>query len=172
MNIIRRTSLFLALACVALLGACAQGAQPDARGMQMAQEDIQQLHSQFLKAFNAKDASALAATYTDDAVLMPPNYPAVKTQIAIATYARQELVPPVSGMLLNVTETQVTGGDYAFSSGYYTILGDNGATLDHGKFLEVLKHSDQGWKFYRDMYNSDMPAPGAATSMAPAAATH
>jgi hypothetical protein len=40
----------------------------------------------------------------------------------------------------------------------------------------VLKQTDQGWKIYRDMYNSDMAppsaTPAATTVMAPAAATH
>jgi hypothetical protein len=68
----------------------------------------------------------------------------------------------------------VTNG-WAFSSGYYTMLGAAGSTLDRGKFLEVLKQTDQGWKIYRDMFNSDMApagAPAAGTAMAPAAATH
>jgi len=177
MDTIRRISqALITAACFAMLTACAAGGQPDARTTKMAQEDIGQLHAQYLKAFNAMDAKALAATYTDDAIFMPPNEPPVKTSIAIETYGRQHLVPPLSGLLLNAAETEVVG-DWAYSFGYYTLLGANGAVLDRGKFLQVIKHTDAGWKIHRDMYNSDNPAPGstapaAGTAAAPAAATH
>jgi ketosteroid isomerase-like protein len=70
-----------------------------------------------------------------------------------------------------VAETTVTG-DYAFCTGYYTMLGPDGSSVDHGKFLEVLKREGQGWKLYRDIFNSDMPVAPAAPVAAPAAATH
>jgi uncharacterized protein (TIGR02246 family) len=180
MNVIRRISL-LAVVCSAILmlaGCASDGTQPDARTTANAQEDIGQLHAAFMKAFNAKDPSALAATYTDDAVLMSPNEPEVKTSLGIENYARQAFAnTPVTGILLNVTETEVQNSSWAFCSGFYTLLGPNGSTLDRGKFLEVVKMTDKGWKLHRDIYNSDMPAPGmaapaAGTAATPAAATH
>jgi len=179
MKAIRRISLML-LTCFAFLSltACASdGSMPDQRTVANAQDDITQLHAAFMKAFNAKDASALAATYADVGILMSPNQPESKTAVGIGTDARQMFAnSPVTGILLNVTETQVTGGGYAYCSGFYTLLGPNNSTLDRGKFLEVLKQTDKGWKIHRDSYNSDMPAagmaPAAGTAMAPAAATH
>ncbi|HEX7966348.1 MAG TPA: DUF4440 domain-containing protein [Gammaproteobacteria bacterium] len=171
MNTLRRIPALLILACLVSLAGCAAQPMQDSRSMQAAQESIQDTHNAFLKAFNAKDAAGVAAVYTDDAIIMPPNYPAVKTSIAIQTFMREQLVPPMTGMLLNVAETQVTG-DYAFSSGYYTLLGENGATLDHGKFLQVLKQQGRDWKVYREAYNSDQAAAQPDATMAPAAATH
>lgn len=182
MNSIRRTTRILfACACFILMAGCQQATQPDSRSVQNAQQDISDLNSQFLKAFNAKDPVAFAAVFSDDAVLMPPNYAAVKTQLAIQDYARQmQASSPVNGMLLNVAETVVTG-EYAFCSGYYTLLGADGSSIDHGKFLEVLKSDGRDWKIFREIYNSDMPAsapaaPAAAPATpampAPAAATH
>jgi hypothetical protein len=56
------------------------------------------------------------------------------------------------------------------------MLGANGSILDRGKFLEVLKQTDKGWKIHRDIFNSDLAppssTPAAGTAMAPAAATH
>lgn len=177
MNTLRTLAgLLTAAAGLALLTACAGGMQPDSRSMQADQDDITQLHAQYLRAFNGKDAAGVAATYTDDAVLMPPNTPAVKTSLAIQDFTRQEFSQPIGGLLLNVVDTQISG-NYAFSSGYYTLLNANGGNLDRGKFLEVMRKDGQSWKFYRDMYNSDNPAPGTAvpaagTVAAPAAATH
>jgi uncharacterized protein (TIGR02246 family) len=178
MKLIRRISLLVVTCTMLMLAGCASdGAMPDARTVANAQDDINQLHAAFMKAFNAKDATALAATYTDDGILMSPNQPESKTAVAIGTEAHQMFAStPITGILLNVTETQVTGGGYAYCTGFYTLLGANNSTLDRGKFLEVLKQTDQGWKIHRDMYSSDLPAPGmapaAGTAMAPAAATH
>ncbi len=180
MNVIRRLSqLLMTACCLFALTACASdGTQPDSRSMADAQDDIAQLHAAFIKAFNAKDPAGMAATYTDDAILMPPNMPEVKTAIGIETYARQVFAnsPAGGGILLNVNDTQVQGGGWAYCSGFYTMLGPNGTTVDRGKFLEVLKQTDKGWKIHRDSFNSDMPmpssAPAAGTAMAPAAATH
>ncbi|HEY3644279.1 MAG TPA: SgcJ/EcaC family oxidoreductase [Gammaproteobacteria bacterium] len=179
MNVIRRISLLLVTCSVLMLAGCASdGSMPDQRTTANAQDDINQLHAAFMKAFNAKDATALAATYTDDAILMAPNMPETKTAIGIETESHQMFAnTPVSGILLNVTETQMTGNGWAYCSGFYTLLGPNNSTLDRGKFLEVVKQTDTGWKIHRDAYSSDMPAqgmaaPAAGTAMAPAAATH
>jgi uncharacterized protein (TIGR02246 family) len=181
MNVIRRLSQLLMTACCLLaLTACASdGTQPDSRATADAQDDIAQLHAAFTKAFNAKDASGMAATYTDDAILMSPNMPEEKTSIAIETYARQVFAnsPAGGGILLNVNDVQLLGNGWAYCSGFYTLLGANGTTADRGKFLEVLKQTDKGWKIHRESFNSDMPmpsmsAPAAGTAMAPAAATH
>ncbi|HEX4300175.1 MAG TPA: DUF4440 domain-containing protein [Gammaproteobacteria bacterium] len=179
MNVTRRLSQLLMTACCLLaLTACAtDGTQPDSRATADAQEDIGQLHAAFTKAFNAKDSAGMAATYTDDAILMPPNQPEVKTDIGIETFARQMFSSsPVTGLLLNPNETQVLGSGWAYSSGFYSMLGANGSILDRGKFLEVLKQTDKGWKIHRDIFNSDLAppssTPAAGTTMAPAAATH
>lgn len=179
MDTIRRLSLMLlTVAGFAMLSACGEGVQPDARTVANAKEDIGQLNAAFTKAFNAKDASGLANTFTDDGILMPPNQPAVKSAIAIQTYTRQNLVAPISGILVNADETEVAG-DWAYCFGYYSLLGAGSAIIDRGKFVEVVRHTDAGWKISRYIYNSDLSmefaphmAPAAGTSAAPAAATH
>ena len=179
MDTIRRLSLtLLTLAGFSLLSACGEGVQPDARTTAMAQEDIGQVNTAFTRAFNAKDASGVANTFTDDGILMPPNQAAIKSAVAIQNYARQNLVPPVSGILVNADETEVAG-NWAYCFGYYSLLGAGNSVMDRGKFVEVLKHTDAGWKISRYIYNSDLPmapsaymTPATGTTAAPAAATH
>ena len=153
-----------------LSAGCAQsGATLDSQSMQEAQQDIQDMHSALLKAYNAKDATAVAALYTDNAVLMPPNTATVKSKIAVEDFMRQMLVPPMSGILLNYAETDICG-DNAYSYGYYTTLAANGSILDRGKFVEILKNNN-GWKISRNIWNSDMAAPAVNASLAPTAST-
>ena len=172
-TMMRATLTALLASAVALLATgCQQAVQPDSPA---ALQEIGDLHSQFLKAFNAKDAAGVAATYSLDAMLMPPNTPAIKTRIAIQFYMSTQLTPQSPGLLLNTTENVVMG-NYGYSSGYYTMVDAKGATLDHGKFLEILSHDQDGWHIYRDIYNSDNPVPQPAAmpaaTAAPAAATH
>lgn len=172
MNSLTRTFITAAVAaCFLLCAGCAtSGSAPGSRSDIEAQQDIQDMHSALLKAYNAKDAVGVAALYTDDAVLMPPNLATVKSKIAVEDFMRQMLVPPMTGMLLNYTETNICGNN-AYSYGYYTMLGANGVTVDRGKFVEILRN-DGGWKISRDIWNSDIVAPAASTTPAPAAATH
>ena len=168
MNVIHRALSMTLAATVLLLAGCSGGpAAPDSRSSQMAQQDISDMHANLLKAYNTKDPAAVASFYSDDAILMPPNLAPVKSKIAVSDFMRQMLVPPMNSMLMNVAETTVTG-DYAFSTGFYTMLRADGTTLDDGKFVEILKNDSGTWHIYRDIYNSDMVAPTAA----PAAATH
>ncbi|MFI4967206.1 MAG: YybH family protein [Gammaproteobacteria bacterium] len=168
MNALNRAITAAAVAaCFLVMVGCQQATAPDSRSAVAAQQDISDLHSALLKGYNSKDAAAIAALYSDDAILMPPNLAPVKSKIAVGDFMRQMLVPPYGSMLLNVAET-VVSGDYAFSSGFYTVLRTDGTTLDNGKFVEVLKNESGSWHIYRDIYNSDM----AAATMAPSAATH
>jgi uncharacterized protein (TIGR02246 family) len=168
MNVFNRAISLTLAATVLLLAGCSAGpAAPDSRSAQMAQQDISDLHSGLLKAYNAKDAAGVASFYSDDAILMPPNLAPVKSKIAVADFMRQMLMPPMNSMLMNVAETTVSG-DYAFSTGFYTVLKTDGTTLDDGKFVEILKNDSGTWHIYREIYNSDIAAPTAA----PAAATH
>jgi ketosteroid isomerase-like protein len=142
-----------------------QNVQADSRATQA--QDIQDEQSLFLKAFNKKDAVGVAAVYTDDAVLMPPNLEAVAGHTGIQFFMAKEFTLSISGMLMNTPEV-VALDDYGFTRGSYTLLDDKGATLDHGKFLEIWKHTDQGWRIFRDIYNSDLPPPQPPAAPAPA----
>ena len=167
MNALHRAIAAALAASMLLLAGCQAATAPDSRSAQLAQQDISDLHSALLKAYNTKDAIGVAAAYSDDAMLMPPNLAPVKSKVAVGDFMRQMLTPPFGSILLNYAETTVSG-DYAFSTGYYTVLRADGTTLDTGKFVEVLKNESNAWHIYRDIYNSDMVAPTAA----PSAATH
>ena len=167
MNALHRATTAALAATMLLLAGCQAATAPDSRSAQAAQQDIGDMHSALLKAYNTKDALGVAAVYSDDAILMPPNLAPVKSKIAVSDFMRQMLAPPFGSILLNYAET-VVSGDYAFSSGYYTVLRADGTTLDTGKFVEVLKNESNTWHIYRDIYNSDM----VAATAAPSAATH
>ena len=139
MNTFRRmTYLSLVAAALAFLAACQQATQPDAQAVQKAQQDVEALNNSFLKAFNAKDADALGALFTDDGMLMPSSAAVAKTPLAVTDSMRQLFSTGVSGMVLNTDEVTLLSDDSAVTNGYYTLLGAGGANVAGGNMLERL----------------------------------
>lgn len=113
----------------------------------------------WLKAVRAADWAGVAATYTDDAALMPPNQPAVSGRAAIRAWF--EAFPPLVSMEL--TDTEVGGCcDVAYVCGTYRLaIAPLGAGTIHetGKYIEIRrKQADGTWLKLRDMFSSDEPA--------------
>jgi uncharacterized protein (TIGR02246 family) len=114
----------------------------------------------FASAARAGNWVAVAALYTEDAVLMPPNAPAVEGRSAIQAFFTS--LPPVTAFDLKTVEIDGRG-DLAYVSGNYamTITPPGGTPVnDTGKFLEIHRRQPDGsWPLHRDMFNSDVPLP-------------
>lgn len=110
----------------------------------------------FAEAFNAGDAEAVAAMYTEDAVVLPPGKEAIEGRAAIQADFAADLAD-MEGMVmtLETTEVQAAHG-HALEVGGYTLEGADGSHVDHGKFIAVWKNTDDGWKMTRDIWNSSM----------------
>ena len=111
----------------------------------------------FVDAVLAADWEALAAMYTVDAVLMPPNGPAAEGRANI--HAWFEAFPPVSEMTFEFVEIEGLG-DMVYVRGTFamtiTAPGMNQVN-DTGKFIEIRKkQTDDSWLLHRDIFNSDV----------------
>ncbi len=110
-------------------------------------------------AVKAKDWAALAALYAQDAVILPPNQPAVEGRANIQAYFAA--FPPMSAFAVPIVEIDGRG-DLAFVHGTYSLtVSPEGAppVTDTGKWLEIRrKQTDGSWLIYRDIWNSDMAA--------------
>ena len=122
------------------------------------------------KGYNAGDAKAVAALYSEQAVLLPPGAPAAKGNAAILAYLTKDTADAAkAGVSLSIDPKSDVGisGDLAWESGTYSVKAKSGATVEAGKFLAVYKKSSGKWHLIRDTWNADAaPAPMAA---APAA---
>ena len=109
----------------------------------------------------ARRDSANAAHYSETAVFMPPNQPAVEGRAAIRAWF--EAFPPISAFSL--TPLEIVGrGDLAYERGTYALTiaasGKTPAMPDHGKYLAVRRrHADGSWLMTVDIFNSDVPLP-------------
>src|SRR5262245_35107544 len=77
---------------------------------------LDKLAREFAVAFNAKDAARVAAFYTDDAVLMPPNLPAVRGRADIEAYYKAGFAQPMGRLALQPVESAISGAT-AFEAG-------------------------------------------------------
>ena len=130
----------------------------------------------WVKSFNAGNASAVAALYADDAVLMPPGAPPARGTAAIKDAIAKEIAgAKKGGVTFSIGTHDEVGisGDMAWHSGVYFVLDKTNKPVDSGKFLEVWERKNGKWRVVRDMWNSGgaSAAPESAPPPAPAAGT-
>jgi ketosteroid isomerase-like protein len=163
-----KTNIFIALLLFSVLCTTSAG---DTKAIEQALRD---LDDQWSTAAGAKDLEKTVSFYSADAIVMPPNTPAVTTKEAIRKVWQDLLAMPGLAIRWRATKVEVaTSGDLACLSGTYelTVNDPSGKPInDQGKYVEVWeKQADGKWKCGTDIWNSDLP-PAPATSSAPGAA--
>ncbi len=151
----------LAALALAALAACETPAAMPAALTDADIAAISAVTDEFRQNVLAGNFAGVAALYTEDGMLLPPNAPAVTGRPAIQQYL--ESFPPVTNF--NFTIAEVAGvGDMAWVRGSYTMtLAPPGADpmTDSGKFIEIRERQADGrWLLTRDIFNSDLPLPG------------
>ena len=152
-----RSTFFVTVLSCAALGCQAAPAKLSEADVAALRAGVDSIEAQIL---SHRD-SAAAAHYTENAVFMTPNLPAVQGRAAIRAWFAAG--PPFSAFTL--TPVEVDGaGDLAYVRGTWTLgiaaVGKTPAIEDHGKFLEVRRKQANGsWLMVADIFNSDVPLP-------------
>ncbi len=123
------------------------------------QLEIEEGSKQFMAAFNRGDAAALAAMYTEEGWIFPPNSDIVSGQEAIQKFWQGAMDSGLKGLKLSPLEMQ-GAGDTAYEVGRFTLTGEGGKVIDTGKYIIIFKQERGGWKLHRDIWNTSKPAPG------------
>ena len=121
------------------------------------QEEITRANEQFMSAFNAGDAQALAELYTEDALLLPPNSDFAEGKDAIRDYWQAVMDAGVAQAQLEIREVEQYG-DVAHEVSTYTLFDAEGQEVDRGKYIVIWQRVDGEWKLHRDIFNSSMAA--------------
>jgi uncharacterized protein (TIGR02246 family) len=140
--------------------------QPDGSGNQPARSDrewIDSVREAHVAAINSRDAAALAALFTEDALQMPPNAPSNAGRANIESWARAFLRAFEVQFSLSVMELEIADSR-AVEIGAYeiTLIPDAGGARieDRGKYITIYRRLPEGgWGVVRDIWNSDQPAP-------------
>ena len=113
-------------------------------------------------ALRMGNATSLAALYTEDASLLPPNGEKVQGKKGIETFWDAGITQLGFKDLTLTTEELIGSGDTYTEVGSYTAkIQPQGQKLqeDKGKYSVVWKKTADGWKLHRDIWNSSLPPP-------------
>jgi ketosteroid isomerase-like protein len=118
----------------------------------------------FQEAFDTADVNQIAAVYSEDCVLMPPN-----SELGTGhAFVKQVFGGMIDAGLTGMTKTLEANaaGGVGFHAGTYTLNAPDGTVVDKGKFIEGWKKIDGEWKMTHDIFNSDWNQYASATTVA------
>ncbi len=146
----------------ALTTGCAKERKAEVAELKLALEAV---NARFADAFSRRDVAAIGQLYPPDAEAFPPGLAPVSGRAAIQDMWKGLLAMPV-GRIQRTTVEVDGNGETAWETGRYTLLGNNGSTMDEGKYVVIWKRDPDGWKLYRDMWSSNSPQQEAGASQA------
>ncbi|HEU0224993.1 MAG TPA: SgcJ/EcaC family oxidoreductase [Steroidobacteraceae bacterium] len=114
----------------------------------------------WVERYELHDAAGLAALYTEDAQLLPPDAEIVSGRAAIQEFYARENPPGSAGVEIATVETRVFG-DYAYRQGSFMLKGPGDGAVMAGKFIELWKKVDGQWRIHREIWSANAPPPGA-----------
>lgn len=108
----------------------------------------------WMEAFAAKDVDAMNALYAEDAVLLPPDAPAIFGRDAIRAALAEMFA---SGITVELEDLEIkVVDDLGYKAGRYRTIGGDGSLIDRGKYIEIWTKSNGAWVIHRDIWNSSV----------------
>lgn len=172
----RWTNGLLAFALVFAVAACQQQAAdeegaaegPAAEEAATAAEveaTLDSLGNEFETAVENNDPAAIAAQYTEDAVLLPPGEERIEGRQNIERNNAEWLnADSTASITLTIDRLEVAeSGDLAYEIGTAQVSGttpEGEAWEDTGKYLVAWEKVDGQWLIAADSWSSDAPMPG------------
>ncbi|WP_298983742.1 SgcJ/EcaC family oxidoreductase [uncultured Roseibium sp.] len=105
----------------------------------------------YIAAYNAKDAEAISAYYTEKAALLPPRSRALVGRPSIAAHFAKAFNNGLSDLEYNILEIDQTGPDTAVEVAETKVK--LGAKTISGRSMHVWKKVEGVWFIHRDMYH-------------------
>ncbi len=128
--------------------------------MENIRETIASAIQTFADAFERGDAAAVAAWYTKDATLLPPDNPMLKGTEAIRAFWQGAMDTGIKEARLETLEVEERG-DLAYEVGRFELTAQpqgGDSTKMKGKYVVIWKQEGGGWKMHVDIWDGDAPA--------------
>jgi uncharacterized protein (TIGR02246 family) len=155
------TLLLLLLACAGCTPA-PPPAPPDTRAGD--QKAIAESEAAWIADWKSKDVEKIVSHYTDDAVVMLPEMPALHGKAAIRANVKSYIDDPNVSLVFTPTTVEAAhSGELAYVWGTYTMTMTNPKTkkpvTEVGKYASIYRKQANGsWKVILDIDNTDAPA--------------
>lgn len=165
-----RSTAIITAAGLAVLASCAQTAAPPA-DTAADEAAMRAGTTSWIEAYNVGDVDKIVAMYTDDAILMPPDAPAVVGHDAMKQYLVADMAASKAAGLSMALDQDASGvsGDLGWHAGTFHVNGASGSAVGTAKYVEIWRKLNGKWLMIRDIWNTDAPAAAAAPA-APAEA--
>jgi uncharacterized protein (TIGR02246 family) len=124
----------------------------------LVRDAIAATNEKFMATFKRGDAAGMAALYTENGQVLPPNGDFVTGKQALTMFWQGIMDMGIKEVKLEIVEIEGYG-DIAIEVSKYTLQGEGGQALDTGKYIIIWKQEGGQWKLHRDIFNSSMPAP-------------
>lgn len=125
--------------------------------MEDIRSQIASANQNFMNAFSRGDAAGIAALYTNDTKLLPPDFPMMSGKEAVQSFWQGAMDMGIKEAKLETLEVE-SQGDMASEIGRFTLTiqpeGSESTTLT-GKYVVVWKNQDGSWKLRIDIWNTD-----------------
>lgn len=112
----------------------------------------------FETAYNSGDAAAMAALYTPDGAVLPPDTARIDGREGIQAMWQSFMDAEVRDLVLETVELE-THDDSASEVGTFTISvpdGAGGRVTASGKYIVLWHEGDDGvWRLHRDIWNDN-----------------
>jgi ketosteroid isomerase-like protein len=118
-------------------------------------EAIRQRSQQLATGFNAKQMDTILELYADNSVFMPPNAPVLRGREPLREFY-QDLIGRATNLHLE-TEDVAGHGPLAYETGTYSLVYQDGAVRDRGKYLFVWRQTNDTWRTEKTIWSSDLP---------------
>lgn len=121
--------------------------------------EIQALENDWAAADNARDANAIAAFYSDDAISMSNNAPKTVGKAAIQKETEESLAKRTQGETVAYETLEIFGDENTVTEIGTAISKDAaGKVIRTGKYMAIWEKRDGKYICIRDIYNTDTAA--------------
>ncbi len=120
-------------------------------------EEINEANKQFVQVYSSSGGAGVAAFYAKDAKVLPPNSDMIENNDDIGKFWKGVYDAGVKKFSLTALTVE-SFGNSAVETGKFIIYDANDKQLDTGKYLVFWKKEKDGWKLFRDIWNSSSPA--------------
>jgi len=118
---------------------------------------LRQVNEAYGNAFIKGDSSIFLNCYAPDACILPANSSAICGEAGLLAFYKFGYKTGVRNIVFMSLGLYGLTDQYVTEQGNYEMFDGNNTSLGKGKFLVIWKKTSDGWRMYRDMFNSDAP---------------